>query len=105
MAPAGVDGGGAVPGYGTVLTPEDAAALGVADLDADASVGLGPASLIQDAGAALPVVTQSVRRGYVSVRLRLPSGQLAELRVPDKIDAAVVGVRINRDAVALVADA
>ncbi len=93
-------------GYGTVLTPEDAAALGVADLDADASVGLGPASLIQDAaGAALPVVTQSVRRGYVSVRLRLPSGQLAELRVPDKIDAAVVGVRINRDAVALVADA
>lgn len=93
-------------GYGTVLTAADAAALGVADLAAAATVGLGPASLVPDAaGVELPVVAQNVRRGHVAVKVRLPGGQLAELRVPDRLGTPTVGVRIDPDAVALITDA
>ena len=45
---------------------------------------------------------QKGRRGYVSVTVVLPSGQKAELRVPDKLGAATVGVRTDADSVAVI---
>ncbi|WP_246227384.1 ABC transporter ATP-binding protein [Propioniciclava coleopterorum] len=90
-------------GYDLVLTPEDAEALGVGTLRATAPVALGPESLFQDAaGAELAIVDQLARRGYVEVGVRLPSGQRAELRVPDRLDAETVRVRTDPDAVSVV---
>lgn len=90
-------------GYDLLLTQADADALGVGPLRAGAPVALGPESLFLDAaGAALPIVDQLVRRGYVEVGVRLPSGQRAELRVPDRLGADTVSVRTAPDAVAVV---
>lgn len=88
-------------GYGTFLTAEDATALGVADLAAAGVVGLGPSSLVVDpTGESLPVAAENVRRGHIQVKLQLPSGQQAELRLPERTGAAELRVRADRDAVA-----
>ncbi|WP_232549085.1 ABC transporter ATP-binding protein [Propioniciclava soli] len=93
-------------GYGTFLTDADAATLGVGRLAASGLVGLGPASLVLDAGGVrLPVRAENVRRGYVSIKVELPSGQVAEVRAPEATGLDAVGVRLDPDAVAVVRDA
>lgn len=90
-------------GYDLILTPADADALGVGELRAASPVALGPESLLQDAaGVELPIADQLVRRGYIEVGVTLPSGARAELRVPDRLDAATVRVRTSPDAVAVI---
>ncbi len=90
-------------GYDLTLTQADADALGVGELRAAGPVALGPESLIPDAaGADLPIVDQLARRGYIEVGVRLPSGQRAELRLPDRWDAASVRVRTEPGAVAVI---
>ena len=54
------------------------------------------------AGVELPLVDQLARRGYIEVGVRLPSGQRAELRLPDRWDAASVRVRTEPGAVAVI---
>ncbi|MDN5570514.1 MAG: ABC transporter ATP-binding protein [Propionibacteriaceae bacterium] len=88
-------------GYGAFLTAADAAALGLDDLAATGIVGLGPASLLLDAsGVRLPVRGEFVRRGYVAIKVELPSGQVAEVRAPEATGASEVGVRVDPDGVA-----
>ncbi len=90
-------------GYSTFLTQSDAEAFGLGDLSAQHMVALGPTSLSVDpAGVQLRVVEQKVRRGYVQATLALPSGAKAELRVPEKLGVASVGVSTDADAVAVV---
>ena len=67
---------------------------------------LGVASLVLDAGGVrLPVRAENVRRGYVSIKVELPSGQVAEVRAPEATGLDAVGVRLDPDAVAVVRDA
>ena len=90
-------------GYGTFLSDADAAAFGLGDLAATADIGLGPVSLQPDPGGVpLEVVSEHARRGYVQARVRLPSGQLAEVRLPEATGAPTLGVRLDPDAVARV---
>lgn len=90
-------------GYTTFLTATDADALGLAGLAEAHLIALGPESLsIDPEGLRLPVESQKVRRGYVQVTVILPSGQPAELRVPEKLGAGTVGVSTSPDAVAVV---
>lgn len=90
-------------GYSTFLTAADAEALGLAGLAERHLIALGPESLSVDPGGLrLPVTSQKMRRGYVQVTVALPSGQPAELRVPEKLGAAAVGVRTAPDAVAVI---
>ena len=87
-------------GYGPFLGAAQAAALGFSSAgDADL-VGLGPQSLVPDAaGVSLPIRGEHARRGYVEVVVELPSGELGELRVPDKLGVPSVRVRVDPDAV------
>lgn len=90
-------------GYSTFLSQVDADALGLGHLTVDHAVALGPESLsIDPQGVRVTVGKQKGRRGYVSVTVVLPSGQKAELRVPDKLGAATVGVRTDADSVAVI---
>ena len=90
-------------GYSTFLSQVDADALGLGHLTVDHAVALGPESLsIDPQGVRVTVGKQKGRRGYVSVTVVLPSGQRAELRVPDKLGAATVGVRTDADSVAVI---
>ena len=90
-------------GYSTFLTQVDAEALGLGELAARHVVALGPESLSVDPnGLQVAVREQRGRRGYVSVTVLLPSGQKAELRLPEKIGSATVGVRTDADAVAVI---
>ncbi|MFV0451469.1 MAG: ABC transporter ATP-binding protein [Propioniciclava sp.] len=88
-------------GYGTFLTAADAEALGVGDLAATGSVGLGPSSLVADiSGVELPVRSEHVRRGHILVRVELPGGQLAEVRLTERPGTSKIRVRAVPDAVA-----
>ena len=90
-------------GYSTFLSHLDAEAFGLADLASRHAVALGPESLsIDPAGVSVKIGDQKGRRGYVAVSVVLPSGQEAELRVPEKLSAATVNVTTNEDAVAVV---
>lgn len=90
-------------GYGTFLSDADAAALAVGEWAASADIGLGPVSLQSDPdGVRLEIVAEHARRGYVQARVRLPSGQLAEVRLPEATGAPTLGVRLDPDAVARV---
>lgn len=90
-------------GYATFLSHVDAEAFGLAELAATHAVALGPESLsIDPDGVSVRVRKQKGRRGYVAVTVELPSGQEAELRVPEKLGTATVKVTTNADAVAVV---
>ena len=90
-------------GYSTFLSQTDADSLGLGHLTADHAVALGPESLVVDPnGVQLQVRQQKPRRGYVQVTVLLPSGTKAELRVPEKVGTATVGVRTDADSVAVV---
>lgn len=90
-------------GYGPFLAPADAAGLGLPGVAPGDVVGLGPRSLVPDAaGTVVDVRSEHMRRGYVEVAVALPSGESAELRVPDRIGAGRMGVRLDPQAVAVV---
>ena len=90
-------------GYSGFLTQKDADALGLGALAADHVIALGPNSLSVDPGGLhLLVKDQKVRRGHVQVTVVLPSGAKAEMRLPEKLGAATVGVRTDADAVAVI---
>ncbi|MFV0405577.1 MAG: ABC transporter ATP-binding protein, partial [Propioniciclava sp.] len=90
-------------GYSTFLGSADAHALGVADLAATGAVGLSPSSLRLDPdGAVVSVRRQQVRRGHVAVSVTLPSGEVAELRLPDRVSTSEIQIGVDREAVALV---
>ena len=90
-------------GYTGFLSAQDADALGLGHFADDHLVALGPDSLSVDPdGLQVHVSEQKVRRGYVEVTVVLPSGAGAQVRLPEKVATATVGVRTDADAVATI---
>lgn len=90
-------------GFDTYLTKADAEAFGLGDLASEHILALGPESLRLDPdGAQLRVKDQKVRRGYVQATIILPSGQKAELRLPEKLAVGIVGVTTDANSVAII---
>ncbi|MDO5533331.1 MAG: ABC transporter ATP-binding protein [Propionibacteriaceae bacterium] len=90
-------------GHDTFLTQADAEAFGLGELAADSILALGPESLSLDPdGVRVAVREQRARRGYVAVTVVLPSGQPAQLRVPEMIEGDTISVRTDADSVAVV---
>ncbi len=87
-------------GYGPILTPDEARALGWSGPSAG-RVALGPDGLVADeAGVVVPVLERNPGRGRHQVTVRLPGGQPAELRTTD-LPGAELAVRIDPDGTAL----
>ena len=90
-------------GYTGFLSAQDADALGLGHFADDHLVALGPDSLSVDPdGLQVHVSEQKVRRGYVEVTVVLPSGARTQVRLPEKVATATVGVRTDADAVATI---
>ena len=73
-------------GYGPFVAGELSQRLGGPGAAPNKLVGIGPAALVPDpTGTALPVIEQRYQRGEVLVDVRLPNGQVATVRTPEKV--------------------
>ena len=73
-------------GYGPFVAGELSQRLGGPGAAPNELVGIGPAALVPDpTGTALPVIEQRYQRGEVLVDVRLPNGQVATVRTPEKV--------------------
>lgn len=88
-------------GFTAFLTQDQARDLGWrGHLGGDRVLGIGPRSLeLDDDGIPLEITTQGFALGEVEVGVRLPDGQHATLRSPERIDVAHVRVRLASGAV------
>ena len=60
-------------------------------------VGIGPEALLRDpAGLAVPILEQHFQRGVVLVDVRLPDGQRATVRLPEKVPDGHLSVSLDR---------
>ena len=83
-------------GFTAFLTEEQAWDLGWrGHLGSDRVLGIGPRSLeLHDDGVPLPITTQGFALGEVEVGVRLPNGQHATVKSPERIAAPQVRVRL-----------
>ena len=59
-------------------------------------VGIGPEALLRDpAGLAVPILEQHFQRGVVLVDVRLPDGQRATVRLPEKVPDGHLSVSLD----------
>ena len=83
-------------GYAPFIAGGLSQRLGGPAVEAGELVGIGPAGLLPDpAGSMLAIIEQRYLRGEVLVDLRLPDGQLATARMPEKVSHHDLAVTLD----------
>jgi len=83
-------------GYQPFIAGDESGRLGGPNCAADEVVGIGPAGLLPAPdGLAVPIVEQSYQRGEVLIDVRIPDGQIATVRVAEKLAGDELGVSLD----------
>ena len=83
-------------GYGPFVAGDVSRRLGGPGAEGDQSVGIGPAGLLPDpAGTTFAIAEQRYQRGEVLVDVRLPDGQLATVRTPERLPGVDIAVTLD----------